>query len=481
MKLLTGLLFLLCSIQVTAQQILFSSSENFDFRNGDYSVVGKVEGKLYTYRAGNDGYFLDAYDDSMKRTATVVLDFFPAKIYQTQFITYPDKIIVLYQANERGKIIQYAARLNAKGLLQGKPIILDDARTSIFGASGNYFSSTISEDKKMIAIYSASSKGRRVNVSCSLLNEFLEKQGHFEKKYEGESSLNPLPALLDNDGNFYLPLSSNSGSNSYSDGVWLLKMEKGGTRFTSHALNLNGNFASGLFFKIDNNTKHLYAVGFYADKRNSSYDGVLFSKMNLDSLNASPARLLAFNDKLKEATGHGKRRAFNDYQSRQLIIRNDGGFVLVAEEYYTSYRNIGMGYGGYYSAYYSPFMNTQTIREYHYGDIVALSYDAAGNREFSSFIRKDQYSEEDGGAFSSYTFINSGGSLGFLYNDYDNRRSQITFAAVDATGRIDTHGLYSVGSSDPDWLPKAGKQVSARELVVPCLRKKQICFAKVVF
>lgn len=481
MKILTGLLFLLCSIQVSAQQILFSGSEDFDFRNGDYSVVGKVDGKLYTYRAGSNGYFLDAYDDSMKRTATVLLDFFPAKIYQTQFITYPDKIIVLYQANERGKIIQYAARLDAKGLLQGKPIMLDDARTGIFGASGNYFSSAVSDDKKKIAIYSANSKGKRVTVSCSLLNESLEKLGHFEKRYEGESSLSPFPALLDNDGTFYLPVSNVAGSNNSTDGVWILKIENGGTRLSSHTLDLTGNFASGLFFNIDNNTKHLYAAGFYADKRNSSYDGVLFSKMDLDSLNASPARLLAFNDKLKEATGHGKRRAFNDYQSRQLIIRNDGGFVLLAEEYYTSYRNMGTGYGGYYSAYYSPFMNTQTIREYHYGDIVALSYDAVGNREFSSFIRKDQYSEEDGGAFSSYTFINSGGSLGFLYNDYDRRRSQITFAAVDATGKIDTHGLYTVGSSAPDWLPKAGKQVSARELVVPCLRKKQICFAKVVF
>jgi hypothetical protein len=36
-------------------------------------------------------------------------------------------------------------------------------------------------------------------------------------------------------------------------------------------------------------------------------------------------------------------------------------------------------------------------------------------------------------------------------------------------------------NDDPDWLPRSGKQVSAREIVIPCLRKRQICFAKVVF
>jgi hypothetical protein len=37
------------------------------------------------------------------------------------------------------------------------------------------------------------------------------------------------------------------------------------------------------------------------------------------------------------------------------------------------------------------------------------------------------------------------------------------------------------GNDNPDWLPKAGKQVAARVLIVPCLHKRQICYAKVVF
>ncbi len=81
-------------------------------------------GLLYTYRNTTDGGLLDAFDDSMNKVATVLLDFFPEKIYETRFIAYPDKIIVLYQALESNKVVQYAALLDEKGRLKGKPMEL---------------------------------------------------------------------------------------------------------------------------------------------------------------------------------------------------------------------------------------------------------------------------------------------------------------------------------------------------------------------
>ena len=80
-----------------------------------------------------------------------------------------------------------------------------------------------------------------------------------------------------------------------------------------------------------------------------------------------------------------------------------------------------------------------------------------------------------------YAFLNSGGTLGFLFNDFDTRMSRIQLATIDADGKTDMRSFTADGNDNPDWLPRHGKQVSAREIVIPCLRKKQICFAKVVF
>jgi hypothetical protein len=183
---------------------------------------------------------------------------------------------------------------------------------------------------------------------------------------------------------------------------------------------------------------------------------------------------------MRNATGgSSKKRAFNDHQVRQLIVKNDGGFLLISEDYFVTTRNSYSPGFGYYSFYY-PTMGA-TVREYHYNDIMVLSYNPSGQMEWDTFIRKDQYSQEDGGMFSSYALINTGGAIGFLFNDFNTSRSRVQLATMDASGRTDIHSLAPGDGQDADWLPRSAKQIAAREIIVPCLRKRQICFAKIVF
>jgi hypothetical protein len=77
--------------------------------------------------------------------------------------------------------------------------------------------------------------------------------------------------------------------------------------------------------------------------------------------------------------------------------------------------------------------------------------------------------------------LNTGGALAFLYNDFNPAHSRIQLATLDAEGKTDVHSFTAEGNDYPDWLPRAGKQVASRVLIVPCLHKKQICFARVTF
>ena len=209
---------------------------------------------------------------------------------------------------------------------------------------------------------------------------------------------------------------------------------------------------------------------------------VFYAQYDVAGDSYSNEKLLSLSSAIRNQTGINRTsRAFNNYEVRNLIVKNDGGFVLLAESFFVSIRNNGY-MPGYYSYYYmSPLSTTTNIREYHYDDIIALSYSADGNLNWHSFIRKEQYSQEDNGLFSSYGFFNTGGSLGFLFNDYARNRSSIQMATLDGSGQLSTRSMAAGSADDPDWVPRAGKQVAAREFVVPCLRKKQVCFAKVVF
>lgn len=478
---------LLCTclaMNAAAQDVLYSPYEKYDLRSGDFSVVGLVGDRLYTYRSGSDGFFLDAYNDSMGKMATVVLDFFPSRIYETRFITYPDKMIVLYQAVSSGKVTQYAAVLDAMGRLLKKPTEIGSAKTGFFGPNKDYFSSVVSDDRKTILVYSAVDKGDNLEVDGIWLDEQVTVRKRSHAVFHADNTIRHGDAMMDNEGTVYFSASTPVGSKEFADQLWILSLTSGNTKFSATEFPLNGRYAANAYVKLDNINNRIFLAGFYSDKKNGNYEGVMFAQYDPAGAAFNNPRMIAFDDQLRNASGdRNKKKAFNDYIVRQLIIKNDGGFVMIAENYFMTTRTTSYGPGwGYYSMMYSygPYMNG-SIREYHYNDILALSYNPSGTRDWHAFVRKDQYSQEDGGVFSSYAFLNTGGSLGFLFNDFNASRSRIQLASVDGNGQVNMRSMAAGRSDDPDWLPRSGKQVSAHELVIPCLRKRQICFAKIVF
>jgi hypothetical protein len=469
------------SINALSQEVVYSPYEKFDLRGGDFSVIGKVGGKIYTYVSSSDGFFLHAYNDSMEKMATVVLDFFPSKIYETKFVSYSDKIIALFQSVEGGKVVQYAALLDQNGRLLKGPIHLTSARTGFLGATRDYFSSAVSDDKTQILIYSIEEDGREIHLSGIWIDDQLNVGPRSTATFKAENDLACREGILGNDGSFYLPAHTPAGSKNFSDQLWVLSLPKGARRFHARELPLNDLFIASPFLKLDPFNSRIYTSGFYSDRKNGNYEGVLFSYYDLADSSFKNRRVLAFDERLRNATGERNlKRAFNNYMVKHMIIKKDGGFVLVSEDFFISMRSNMPGWSGYYSFYYGPFMS-QTVREYNYDDIFALSYDGSGNLEWHSFVRKSQYSQEDGGIFSSFALINTGGALGFLFNDFNTRSSRIQLATLDAEGKTEMHSLAAGTSNDPDWLPRSGKQTGLKEMVIPCLRKRQISFAKIVF
>lgn len=473
-------LLVLYSFGVHSQEIIYSPYEDFDLRMGDYAVAGKVGDLLYVYHTSAKGAYLEAYNEKMEKQATVILDFFSGKIYDAKFVAYANQLIVLYQSVESGKVTVYAALLDEKGRLIKRPIVIDAAKQAFFGSSKTYFNMAVSDDKKKILVYEVTGRGKTINADCTWLDDQLTILSKSHASFTADNELAYGEVLLNNDGTMYLPVYTPVGSRSYADQVWLLTMPQTARKFTPKEVPLNNMFASGTYSKLDNNKDRIYVAGFYSEKKNGGYDGILYTYYDIKTGEFESMKLLAFDEELRNNTGErNKKQAFNDYKVRNLIVKTDGGFVLVSEDAYLSSRNTYSPGFGYYSFYY-PTMSS-SVREYHFNDVMILSYDAEGQRQWKAFVRKEQYSQEDGGVFSSYAMMNTGGSLGFLFNDFNSVHSRIQLAVVDADsdGKV---AMKSLRAGDiADWLPRYAKQVSARELVVPCFHKREICFAKIVF
>ena len=257
----------------SAQDVIYSTYDKYDAREGDNAVVGKVQDQLFTYRADRDGYYLDAWDDNMNKQATIILDFFPVKIQQTQFITYTDKIIVLYQANEKGVISQYAAKLDSRGLLQGAPIKIASEKTGFFGSNRDFFSVAISDDKNCIVIYTINSRRSTLEISGKAFDNNLVMTRQFNTTYKGEESLTTGSVLASNNGGIFLTAYSEVGNRDYAEKVWLLHMNAGDNKFGATALSMKGKYAASSYMKMDAANEKIYMAGFYSDNRAGNYDG----------------------------------------------------------------------------------------------------------------------------------------------------------------------------------------------------------------
>lgn len=467
--------------QSQAQDLFFSKPEKFSFQNSDFSVIGWSGNRLYTYRSSNEGYFLNGYNDSMQLVAKVNLDFFPKKIYDTKFYNYDDRILVFYQAIQSNEVVQYAALLDKNGLLQGRPKVLGSAKTGWFANKKKYFSYSISEDKTKIMVLGWGNKN--TSFSTILLDKDLNvlARGNQNLKQENDQSFHQ--ALLLNSGVLYLTTFLEKGAKGYSDEMSVFVLSADAKNLKQTRFPLKDVYLSGLFSKINFVNGELYSAAFYSDKKNGNLQGLAYAVFNPDNNSFSIAKKIPFDEDLLEATeGRNKRKVFNNFEVRQIIIKNNGGFIVNAENAYVTTRTTYPSGYGYYSSYYynAPFGNT-SVREYIFGDILSMSFDGQGNRSWFTFIRKDQYSQDDEGMFSSYSFMNSGGNLGFLFNNFSSRNSALNVAIIDPNGKLDISRLENTNNIPGDWIPKQGKQTDLKEWVIPILRGNNLSFVRLVF
>ncbi|MFT4061911.1 MAG: hypothetical protein QM642_06100 [Edaphocola sp.] len=467
--------------RLPAQEIFYSNEQKFTFQNRDFSVVGWCGSRLYAYRAGKEGYYLDAYNDSMRLLATVTLDFFPQKTAEAEFYATGKEIIVLYQAEQRGEMLQYAAKLDTMGRMVQRPTVVASAKLGWLAADRKYFTSVASNDRSKIFIYNVSKqKGRKTEFNTYLLDNALTVIAKGTPWIASDENIYVQENILANDGTFYM--SATGGSKGYSEDAWVFKLNPDGQTLKNITIPLKDAYISGLHAKMDDANGQLLICGFYTNRRSGNVDGIVYGRCDAATDTFSQYKQIPLDEDVRQMVDEkNKKRALDDFVAKDMVVRNDGGFILVAENYFVTTRNANYGAGfGYYGRYSNGYGGS-IIREYHYGDIMILSYDGNGRKIWQNFVRKSQYSQDDGGLFSSYRMLNSGGSLVFLFNDFTSNRSTLNLAAVDGAGSLRLKKLNPGRTAGADWIPRSGKQIDIREMMVPVVRKNNLGFARVVF
>ncbi|RYY85744.1 MAG: hypothetical protein EOO15_16255 [Chitinophagaceae bacterium] len=491
---------LLCTLSVGAQKIIYTEPARDDNRRTTFEVIGKVGPNYLVYKNNRGRSYISAFDVNMKDVANEVQSYLPEdRLINVDFFPYSDHVYVVYEYQKKSVVYCEAVRVDGQGRKLGEPKLLDTAHINAI-TNNKIYSVISSEDKNKLMVFKINSRNKsRYRLSTLLLdsglNELARSQ-HLIAMEERDDNLGQFQ--LDNEGDFVFTRFTRLNDDNVKQASLFFKAA-GSDSLEVTEIKLDNIFLDEIKIKADNPNKRYFVTSFYYTKKRGNIEGFYFYVWDKATKKPILESATALGDELRrEARGDASpKMAFNDYFIRNIIVKKDGGFIIGAESYYTTSRlnnwnrwdylygsPYSFGNYGYYN--YSPYNSwynrnryggNQAVR-YHADNITVLSFDPAGKMQWSSVLHKTQFNDDSDEGIS-YQVMNTGGALHFLFNQDEKRVQLLNDYVLTPDGQMTRNPTLKNLDRNYDFLPRYGKQVSARTFIVPCYYRNYICFAKV--
>ena len=505
MKLGTLIALFMLPLLCIAQKITYSEPEKDDSRSLQFEVIGKVGGNFQVFKSIRNKFAVSVYDNDMKLKDRVDLDFLPEKTINVDFVAYPDFCYLVYEYQKRSVLHCMAAKIDADGKRVGEPVELDTTYIGVF-ADNKIYSTIHSDDRQQIMIYKIQRRNDKFHFTTLLFNPQLQLQKKSRMFMNFDDRKDMLSDMLvDNDGNFVFIKGVKFGSRELIQKMTLFIKPPSAEDAFQHDLLMGDNYLDEIKLKIDNANNRYVTNAFFYSERRGNIDGIYTGVWDKKQDKQVVESIVPFSDPLKKdakTNGPGKL-AFNDFFIRQVILKKDGSMIITGEDYYTQSRGgspwnrldylygypYTSSYNNYISSYstsslfyqYRPrssFGSTQT--RYYYDNVVILDIDPQGKLVWSNVIHKSQFDDENDN-YLSLLILTTGGELHFLFNELDRKNELIADQSVTPDGKVIRNPTLKSLDKGYQFMPRYGKQVGAKQVVIPCTYRNYICFAKIEY
>jgi hypothetical protein len=492
-------------VKAQSPQIIYSEPEREDSRRTSFEIIGKMEGDFLIYKSNRNDNAVCLYDNDMKLKARVKMDFLDEQqLINIDFVAYPDYFYAIYQYQHRSIIHCMAAKMDANGKLM-MPVVELDTTQVAFGTTNKIYTTLNSDDKKRILVFKINSRNKKNFMFSTLLyNNNLELLAK-NRMGIGMEERNDFftDFLLTNDGEFVFGKFVRQNYNEYVTSLSMVIKYPDSSNFSIHDVDIGGRILDEIKIKADNTNKRILLNAFYYKQKRGNIEGAYSLVWDKQENRKIRDIISVFSEDLRasaKSQDGSVRMAFNDFFIKNILVRKDGGYLVISESEYSSSRgyafnrwdylgggNPWMMPGGYYyspmyGGYNSPWnrWNTNNSTRYHAENILVLSYDKDGNVEWTNIIPKSQFDDESDNMVS-FLLVNEGTELHFLYNLMERRSLLLNDQSMGADGKISRNNTLKNLDKGYEFLARNGKQVSGKQIIIPCTYRNYLCFAKIEY
>lgn len=523
--LVTIFVLMACFHYTYGQKAIYADANKNDVQRMNFEIIGKAANNLLIYKEVKGRHWITIYDENMRELENVPITVLPIKedLLDVAFYPYDNFTYLLFQYQRDNIVYCEAARIEPNGKILEEPTLLDTTMIS-YRAENKIYNHFTSDDRSKIMLIKINRKEkgyyrfstRLYNAGLELLqaNQFsvpMQNKGDYLTGYS-----------VDNQGNLVFVKYNRMTSGNIGEASLMVK-PVGRQDFKAQPLNLGNLFLDDIKVRIDDNHQRYMLTSFYAENKKGNMAGMYNYAFDKATNAVAYEKTAALSEDLKKrakARFTGSKAALNDYFINNIVLHDDGGYTVGAEALYTS-DNGGMwdrwGYGGYpyfygpygwYGSYwggwgswggwgrywspyyyYSPFFYRSYWwgngwygnggERYHADNVVLLSFDKNGNKEWDNVIIKKQNETITDGTIS-YQVMLKGNNMHFFMNN-SGKISNLEDVEVNRDGVMRQNEALAAQDKKAEFMPRYAKQVSPSEVIMPVLNKKTISFAKLHF
>ena len=435
-------------------------SEPIALRNDyGYELIGRLKDRILLFRDKYDEFEVQAFDNQMRMSWNRKLeDLEKNGIQVLAVVGGRNDFSVVYKIRRRGvtniRVHKYDPGAN----------LIDTMTVKNYGErvfSPPAVDVLLSEDKNcLIAINNADRP--RMETTCFMLDKMQvlwDKTIQLEDNYF-DSNIKSM--TLSNAGDFFLVTERNNRKAKLEEHEFqILHVQTASERIIRAPL--PEFLTHDVKFAYDNLNRQLIGAGLYADKNRERANGIFYLKMGPGSQTPS-LRYEAFTDKvisiLRRKDVEEDTKGIADADIRQLVLRHDGGALIIAERHHEIQRGTAAGRGFWRDG-------MRMVMDFYYDDLLLVALHPTGEPHWTTVLHKKQYSQDDEATFSSYFMFLSPERLHFMFNDeikYENTCSEYIVSPV---GEFDRNSLMNTFGQNLRLRFRDALQLNANECLVP--------------
>ena len=477
-----------------AQQVYFSEINKKERANLDFQIIGKIKNNIWIYKKSEGDHQIAVYDEKMTFVQSIEMDFIPEKTISIDFIKKGDSVTVVYASVKNRDVFCYMATLLPSENEFSEPYLIDETTVG-FLADKDLYDVFGSDNKDNILVARKLIRNDDVDYSFFVFNSknVLIDSIFFAQSYNPNKEFFS-DLIIDNEGTVAFTLQTRKRAIDNFDSLVLFVHRRGEKGFSSFPINMEEHFIEKILLKPDNINKNILLNAYYNTTKRGRVEGLFSAVFSLNNstfqkaFNVLPA---SFYSTISSSGGRGE---IDNMDPKQILVKRNGEFVLIAEDSYTETfsnnnwnRNFNPVFSGTNDFYFNnmngignPNNGAYTQRRYYSNNIVVAAVDSSLGLKWTNSISKRQM-DTDADAYLSFGLMNQGKEIQFFYLERDQQKHVLSRQSVDFFGKINRFATVKGNEPLVEFMPRRTKQIAAREIIVPYTYLNHLGFAHLIF